>query len=101
VEVELVYLVKVQVAMVVLTLIKPAKVVQVVLMRLVVEETMEEDKQAVKVILQQAEPFVLYGDSTVRSHQLILPTSKNNLYSKGTKVPFLLTKYPYYVIVLL
>jgi hypothetical protein len=88
VEVELVYLVKVQVAMVVLTLIKPAKVVQVVLMRLVVEETMEEDKQAVKVILQQAEPFVLYGDSTVRSRQLTQVICKKQSLQKGSRSLF-------------
>jgi hypothetical protein len=46
---------------------------------------MGEDKQAVKVILQQAEPFVLYGDSTVRSRQLIQVICKNNIYNKAPK----------------
>jgi hypothetical protein len=49
---------------------------------------MGEDKQAVKVILQQAEPFVLYGDSTVRSRQLIPVICKNNFYKKALRALF-------------
>jgi hypothetical protein len=82
-------LVKAQVATVELMPIKPAKVGQVVLMPLVVVETTEEDKPVARVILLQAEPFVLYGDSTVHSLQLTLVIYKiNNFFQKALRSLF-------------
>jgi hypothetical protein len=75
----------VQVATVELIAINPVKVAQVVLMPQVVVETMEEDKQAVIVMLLQAEPFVSYGDSTVLSLQPTQVICKNNLYKKALR----------------
>ena len=82
---ELVYLVKVQVVPVELIPIKLVKVVQVVLMQPLVEETMEEGKPVVRVMLLQAEQFVLYGDSTVHSPQPTQVICKNNLYKKALR----------------
>jgi hypothetical protein len=80
------YLAKAQMAPAALVLIKTVKVVQVVLMDLSLEDSMEEEPEVVKVVQLPVVLSVLFVDLVVHSPQPILVTYKNiNIHKKALR----------------